>query len=100
MEGGKGAHASLQSLQRTWFADEVRKKEKTTMQKIFNGKFIMENVAKGIWNAIGTLIVYGIVAWLIIKHGWSALKDAMAVKTMSVVSQIPSTQQSQLPPRM
>jgi hypothetical protein len=98
MEGGgsKGSQASLQSLQRTWFADEVRKKEKTLTQKIFNGKFITENVAKGIWNAIGTLIVYGIVAWLIIKHGWGALKDAMAVKTMSVVSQMPS----QLPPKM
>lgn len=78
--------------------DDKRKREKSTYKKVFNGKFIGENVAKGIWNAIGTLLVYGIVAWLIIKHGWSTLKDAMAVRTMSVVSNPPM--QTQLPPKM
>jgi hypothetical protein len=79
---------------------DVTKKEMAKGSEIMSAKarkFVLGNIAKGVLNAIGTLIVYGIVAWLIIKHGWVALKDAMAVRTMSVVQTLPT---NQLPPKM
>jgi uncharacterized membrane protein YbhN (UPF0104 family) len=69
--------------------DDKRKRERST----YNAKFIGKNVARGILSSIGALLVYGLVAWLIIKHGWSSLKDVMAVRTMSIG--VP-----QLPPKM
>ena len=80
--------------------DDKRKRGRSLSKRVFNGKFIGENVAKGVFNALGMLIVYGIVAWLIIRLGWSSLKDAMAVRTMSVVQTVPNAHASQLPPKM
>jgi hypothetical protein len=75
--------------------DDKRKRERST----YNAKFIWKNVARGILSAIGALIVYGLVAWLIIKRGWISLKDAMAVRSMSIVSG-GGPHLTQLPPKM
>jgi hypothetical protein len=46
--------------------------------------FAGSNIGKGMLSAVGTLLVYALVAWLVIRYGWDSLKSALQLRAMAV----------------